>query len=679
MNECKYVEEQMLNFLYDLLDDNERQKVKNHLKKCNKCREKIKKLLKIFIIIKTSPGYKPPYMFEHILNTSKKELKKRFLRNLLLLTFIRKMSLKLRIAIISLFLFIASVIIFFIVPKNDYLYIIRASGDVKINNKILSNEMEFKYPLKKTISINTRNGQIILQINKQKLVLLKNNTDIKIETSNNVNIKFLKGILIGKVYKNNNVKKLTLSSDNAKFKITGTLFFIKKIDNSVEFGVKEGNVESIIQDKQINITPDEKLKISNDKITITKINQNENNLFSELNDVNVIKDFNQVRKIYLNTIPTDCQVYFKDINIGNSPLFFLVEKNINESIYVTKSNFPINEIKISGKNDYVIDFVLKKSFAPQISSKFKLKNLVFSNPLYIEGFIVIADSKGNVYKINLNDGKIIWEFKTTKRINSIPTYKDNVIYISSTDNFIYAIDFKTGALKWKRKTGALIYSAPVIYKNKLYLCNSEGEIFCLSTNGDILWHKKFDKGFFSTPAITNDNLFIGGLSGNFYSINLKSMKLNWIFKCEKRIVSSPVIKDSLIFFGSNDKYFYAIDINSGKLKWKFLTNGEIFTSPFLYENMLLIATINGTVYSFDYKTGILKYKFDTNDKILNTPSLINDKYIGIQGENIFYIINKYGVYYTKINIQSTSFTITFDKKIFICGKNKYLYEISTNL
>lgn len=681
MNECKYIEENMLNFLYDLLEYDENEKIKKHLKRCKRCREKIKKLLKVILIIKTSPTYKAPSQIEDILNRAKKELKKKnFLKNLLILELIKRMSLKVKIGITLFAFLILGISIFFIIPRNNYLYIIRASGNVKVNNKIFSNQTKFKYSLKRGASIITSDGEIIFQIDKDKLVLLKNNTHIKVEVTKDINIKILKGILIGKVVKYNNHKKLVLVSNNAKFKIIGTLFFIKRIHNMVEFAVKEGNVESKINNKKIYISSKEKLKISNNNITISKISGREDSLFYTINNMAPIKDFGRVRKIYVNTVPPYCDIYFQDTNIGKSPLFFLIKKDINESIYIAKKNYSLKEINISGKNDYIVELALKKRVLPQIVWKFKLKNLVFSNPLYVNGFIIVADSKGIVYKINAKNKNIIWQFKAKKRINSIPLYVNDVVYITSNDNFIYAIDFDTGALKWKQRVGTLIYSAPVYYKNKLYLCNSEGVIYSLDINGKILWQKRYDKGFFSTPVILNNTLYIGGLSGNFYSIDLQTRKINWVFKAKKRIVSSsPVIKNNLIFFGSNDKYIYAVDINTGKLKWKFLTNSEIFTSPLICGNMVLITTIKGRIYAFSYQTGVLKWKFDTNDKVLNTPYLITDKYIGIAGEKTFYIINKYGICYTKFGIKSTSFIITLDKEIFICGRNKYLYKFSINL
>lgn len=680
MDECKFIEENMLSFLYDLLDYEETEKIKKHIKRCKRCREKIKKLLKVTLIIKTSPTYKAPSQIEDILNRAKKELKKRNLfRNLLILKLIKRISLKVKIGIIlsAFFIFIG---IFFIIPRTNYLYIVRASGDVKINNKIFSNQTKFKYSLKNGIFINTGNGEVILQIDKDKLLLVKNSTHIKIEISKNINVEIIKGILIGKVVKYNNPKKLVLIANNAKFKIIGTLFFIKKIHNTVEFAVKEGSIESRIDNKRIYINSNEKLKINNNNITISQISRKENNLFYIINNMDTIKDFSDVRKIYVNTHPPYCDVYFQDTNIGKSPLFFLIERGINEPIYIAKKNYSLKEINIPGKNDYIVELVLKKKELPQIVWKFKLKNLVFSNPFYVNGFIIVADSKGIVYKINARNKDIIWQFKTKKRINSLPLYVNDVIYITSNDNFIYAIDFETGALKWKQRVGTLIYSAPVYYKNRLYLCNSEGVIYSLDINGKILWQKKYDKGFFSTPAILKNTLYIGGLSGNFYSINLENRKINWVFKTKKRIVSSsPVIKNNLVFFGSNDKHIYAIDINKGKLKWKFLTNSEIFTSPLICDNMVLITTIKGRIYAFSYHTGILKWKFDTDDKVLNTPYLIEDKYIGIAGEKTFYIINKYGIFYTKFDIKSTSFVITRDKEIFICGRNKYLYKFSINL
>ena len=74
MTKCKNIEKKLILYLYDLLDNDEYKKVKQHLKICPVCRRKLRQLLKIKIALKTTPDDTPPDNLNKQQNKNRKKI-----------------------------------------------------------------------------------------------------------------------------------------------------------------------------------------------------------------------------------------------------------------------------------------------------------------------------------------------------------------------------------------------------------------------------------------------------------------------------------------------------------------------------------------------------------------------------------------------------------------------------
>lgn len=124
---------------------------------------------------------------------------------------------------------------------------------------------------------------------------------------------------------------------------------------------------------------------------------------------------------------------------------------------------------------------------------------------------------GHLYALKIEDGSLIWKFKTEKDIYSSPAVADSLVYIGSNDYFMYAVDQATGKLRWKFETGGIIRSSPIA---------------------------------------VGDKLFFGSYDGNFYVLNRFNGKLLWKYQTKGMISSSPAYYDGKIYIASEDGYLY---------------------------------------------------------------------------------------------------------------------------
>jgi outer membrane protein assembly factor BamB len=170
------------------------------------------------------------------------------------------------------------------------------------------------------------------------------------------------------------------------------------------------------------------------------------------------------------------------------------------------------------------------------------------------------------------------------------------------DAQLYALDATTGKEKWKFDNAlSWVITSPAVMDGKVYFATSDSSLYHVveaGTGKPIL--KLEDKAFmFSSPAVTNDVVFIGVLNGTLEARDRNSGELlwefqtetskqnaNWILTAERRfnvplfffdswreapvvsadrqfaigaIFSSPLVANGVVYFGSTDGFLYALE------------------------------------------------------------------------------------------------------------------------
>jgi outer membrane protein assembly factor BamB len=87
--------------------------------------------------------------------------------------------------------------------------------------------------------------------------------------------------------------------------------------------------------------------------------------------------------------------------------------------------------------------------------------------------------------------------------------------------------------------------------------------------------------------------------------------VKWEFKTNGRIFSSPAVSDDTVFVGSNDHNLYAVNAADGTLKWKFDGKGLVNASPAVANGVVYIMSTSGSLFALDAATGAQKWKFTT--------------------------------------------------------------------
>lgn len=195
-------------------------------------------------------------------------------------------------------------------------------------------------------------------------------------------------------------------------------------------------------------------------------------------------------------------------------------------------------------------------------------------------------------------GDVRWTFRTNEPFLASPVAVGDFVYIpTGGDRRIVALDAATGALRWQAPT-----TGPVD----------------------------------STPAIVEDNLYVGLRDGRLLCLDRFTGATRWEFDSKNPILSSPVVSAGTVFFGSGDSRIYAVDAATGELRWSFETAGWVVSSPAVWRNLVIVGSRDGWVYFLDENNGARVFYFHTGAAVEADPAVADDRvYIGNEGRRFW--------------------------------------------
>jgi outer membrane protein assembly factor BamB len=230
---------------------------------------------------------------------------------------------------------------------------------------------------------------------------------------------------------------------------------------------------------------------------------------------------------------------------------------------------------------------------------------VSGNRLYIggeDGFLKCFDPESGSlhWKLDLGEGK--GAPPGSGGIESSPAVADGEVYVGHYDGYLLCADAATGTEKWRASTGGDTDVSPVVVEDRVYIA-AETEspyLYCFdrSRKGKKVWEFDNKRGYWSTPAVVGDRLYIGGNDAILYCLDARSGKVIWTFQAGDAIWSSPAVVDGKVAFGTYDPYFYLLDAKRGTLLWKHDMGQRTHSTPCIVDGKIYVGSANGWFHCF---------------------------------------------------------------------------------
>lgn len=181
---------------------------------------------------------------------------------------------------------------------------------------------------------------------------------------------------------------------------------------------------------------------------------------------------------------------------------------------------------IFGGCDAWVRIIDSKTGTP--TDSIQLEAYVPASPAIMGDYCYIGDYSGNIYKLMLENGKIIRHKKIVSENSengsfvSVPAISSDAFYIFSGDRNLHAISRINGKLNWKYMLkGNVGESSPVVCDNKIIVCTKTGIISILNAEkGELLWEYDTGEQIVGSPAIIKDHFMILTTKGTLFCFGI---------------------------------------------------------------------------------------------------------------------------------------------------------------
>jgi outer membrane protein assembly factor BamB len=269
----------------------------------------------------------------------------------------------------------------------------------------------------------------------------------------------------------------------------------------------------------------------------------------------------------------------------------------------------------------------------RVKWKFPTGNRIVSSPVINNKRLYFGSDDGNVYAVDAESGRQIWQRSTRGPVPSTPAVANGIVYVTSYDGSFYALNADSGALKWKFATGG---------ERRFEAKGLHGMQPKDQTIAD-----PFDI-YLSSPVVADGVVYFGSGDGNVYALDASTGDLRWKFKTGNVVHASPAFSDGVIFVGSWDSYLYAVDAKSGKERWRFhggedpLIHNQVGfqSSPAVVDGVVYTGCRDAQVYAVDAATGTEKWRFDNALSWVNTsPAVANGKvFFATSDSSLYHVV-----------------------------------------
>ena len=140
-----------------------------------------------------------------------------------------------------------------------------------------------------------------------------------------------------------------------------------------------------------------------------------------------------------------------------------------------------------------------------------------------------------------------------------------------------------------------------------------------------VWFFKIPSGVASPLALYKGNIYFGGADGFFYSLQLKTGRLNWKFWTGSKNSGPPLIDGERLYWTNSHQKTYAFSLK-GKRLWlysgpslpgDFAVRGA--SKPAIYKNWIYIGFYDGSIAILNKKTGRLKKTLSLSSDSIKHP------------------------------------------------------------
>jgi len=215
-------------------------------------------------------------------------------------------------------------------------------------------------------------------------------------------------------------------------------------------------------------------------------------------------------------------------------------------------------------------------------------------------WILVGSYDNVLHCVDSADGKAVWTYETDSYINGSPAVSEGMAAFGGCDAMIHVVSVADGSKVTQIDTDSYIAASAAFIEGQVYVGNYGNELIRADVGaGKIAWrYTDTDAPFFSSPAVGEDVVVLGGRDKKVHCIGRDDGKAVWTFQTLGEVDSSPVICGDKVVVGSEDGRLYMIRLSDGTEVWSYQIGRPVMSSPAVAYGMIVVGSDDGYLYAF---------------------------------------------------------------------------------
>jgi outer membrane protein assembly factor BamB len=176
-----------------------------------------------------------------------------------------------------------------------------------------------------------------------------------------------------------------------------------------------------------------------------------------------------------------------------------------------------------------------------------------------EGQCVFGGCDAMIHVVSLAGGSRIGQIDSGSYIAASAAFLDGQVYVGNYDNVFLRADLSEGKILWQyTQSDAPFFSSPAVGEQFIVVGGRDGYVHCIGRDdGRRVWVAKTLGEVNSSPVICGDKVVVGSDDGRLYLFRLTDGRQLWSYETGQPVTSSPAVAGGLVVVGCDDGYVYA--------------------------------------------------------------------------------------------------------------------------
>lgn len=270
----------------------------------------------------------------------------------------------------------------------------------------------------------------------------------------------------------------------------------------------------------------------------------------------------------------------------------------------------------------------------------KFQNQIMTQPIIIKGIVVIGLGNNkfvnstlrgtginSIIALNATNGHVLWNYSTLGEDMPTPVYYKGMIIEANGNGEVFSLNLTDGKLIWSDYVGSYdSMSSLLVVGNVVYFGSANPYIFWAidADTGKTIWYDNFSSNFTSLGGLDDSSpayshgIIVTSLAIHFdndsmeealVALNANNGKVIWWLNEGISLLPPdlesppPVIYDGVVYHDSPVGVLYAVNLTTGRIVWDYYTgftvsNVDVIHGKILIENakgILFVLSTDGEV------------------------------------------------------------------------------------